>query len=374
MDKQESVPTITVAEWDERLRRQTTQSLFLRASLELTERCNLRCVHCYINRPAGDDCSRQRELSLTEWQSILNQVAEAGVLWLLVTGGEPLLRPDFAEFYRYAKRLGFHITLFTNGTLLTPDLADLFAKYPPWEVEITLYGATAETYERITGVPGSYSRCRQAIELLLERHVALNLKTMALTLNVDEIQAMQQLAGLWGVNFRYDPVIHSRFDGDHRPVSYRLTPEQIVALEREDPLRLQQWQDLCAKSYVRSNQAYLFTCGAGLSTFHIDPYGRLYPCLMARWLGYDLRTGSLAEAVCQFLPTVRNMLLTHDRTCWECDLRVICETCPAWARQETGDAEKPEPFRCHLAQLRKQELELTVQYAADSLAVGRAKE
>ncbi len=220
-------------------------------SLELTERCNLRCVHCYVNRPAGDDEVRRKEMTLAEWQGILDQVADAGTLWLLVTGGEPLLRPDFPDFYRYAKGKGLHVILFTNGTLLTPELADLLAEYPPWEIEITLYGATAEIYERVTGVPGSYDRCRRGIDLLLERGLALNLKTMALTLNVHELPAMQRMADDLGVRFRWDPAVHSRLDGDHRPLACRLSPEEIVALERQDPKRMQQWQEYCGRPGCR---------------------------------------------------------------------------------------------------------------------------
>jgi len=328
-------------------------------SLELTERCNLRCVHCYINRSAGDEEICRKEMTLAEWQGILDQVTEAGTLWLMVTGGEVLLRHDFPEFYQYAKRKGLHIILLTNGTLLTPELANLLAEYPPWETEITLYGATAQTYEQITGVPGSYARCRLGIDLLLERGLALNLKTMALTLNVHELLAMQRLADDLGVRFRYDPVIQSRLDGNRRPLAYRLSPEQIVALERQDPKRLQQWQEFCGRPWVRPDRSRLFVCGAGLHAFHLDPYGGLYPCLMARWLRYDLRVGSVGAAVCDFLPAVRRMMLTHDDTCWRCELMALCQKCPAWAYRETGDPEAPELFRCRLAHLRQQGLDLS---------------
>lgn len=335
-------------------------------SLELTERCNLRCVHCYVNQPAGDDRIRQREMTLPEWQGVLDQVVDVGTLWLLVTGGEPLLRPDFCDWYLYAKRKGLHIILFTNGTLLTPELADFLAEYPPWETEITLYGATAETYERVTGMPGSYARCRQGIDLLLERGLALNLKTMVLTLNVHELPAMQSLAEQLGVRFRYDPIIQSRLDGDHRPLACRLSPEEIVALERQDPLRMQQWYEFCGQSWIPANRKSLFKCGAGLHIFHLDPYGGLYPCLMTRWLRYDVRGGPVETAVRDFLPAVRRLTVTRDGLCAECDQLILCQNCPAWAYHETGDPEAPEPFRCRLAHLRQQELGLTVQLVTNA--------
>jgi len=327
------------------------------ASLELTERCNYRCVHCYINQPAGNATLRQQELTLAEWQHILDQMERVGVLWLLITGGEPLLRPDFPEVYLYAKHKGLHVTLFTNGSLITPDIADFLAANPPWEMEITLYGATAETYEAVTGIPGSYERCIRGIELLLERKVALNLKTMALTLNVHEIPVMKAMAENWGTHYRYDSNIHARLNQAHSPLAYRLSPEAIVKLELADAKRMEQWREFCNKPWGKVDPEALFTCGAASKTFHVDSYGGLYPCMMVRWLRYDLRGGALEEAMTSFLPEVRRMRLDHSRTCRECALLIPCKICPGWAYTSSGDPEAPDPFRCAIAQLRRETLE-----------------
>ena len=142
-------------------------------SLEVTERCNLSCVHCYINLPAGDQGARKRELNAVEIYDILDQIVEEGCLWLLLTGGEPFVRPDFLEIYTYAKKKGLLITLFTNGTTITPRIADHLAEWRPFAIEITLYGHSQETYERVTGVQDSYERCRRGIELLQERELPL---------------------------------------------------------------------------------------------------------------------------------------------------------------------------------------------------------
>ncbi len=353
---------ISAGDWLKKVLSQRQQRAIFKASVELTERCNYQCVHCYINQPAGDKALQQRELTLAEWQHILDQMADAGVIWLLVTGGEPLLRPDFREFHLYARQKGFHITLFTNGSLLTPEMVDFLAQNPPWEIEITLYGATAETYEAVTRIPGSYQRCIEGIERLLERKLALNLKTMALTLNAHELPAMQEMAQRWGVKFRYDPNIHSRYspnvlsciDRENTPLNYRLSPEAIHALECADPKRLQQVQEFCDLPWPVPDPDSLFTCGAGLKTFHVDAYGGLYPCIAARWLRYDLRAGSLAAALAEFLPSVRRLELTHNHTCRECELRVMCGICPAWAYTQLGDPEAADLFRCECARLRQQ--------------------
>ena len=130
----------------------------LAGTIELTRRCNHHCRHCYNNLPAGDSKALAEELNTDELLRILDELAASGCVWLLFTGGEILLRPDFLEIYIYAKERGFLITLFTNGTLITPQLADELARRRPFSIEITLYGATPETYERVTGVPGSFSR------------------------------------------------------------------------------------------------------------------------------------------------------------------------------------------------------------------------
>src|ERR1700704_3993540 len=153
---------------------------------EITCRCNLRCVMCYtdcFNRP---NFIRQ-ELTTPEILRIMDELAEAGTLELCLTGGEPLARPDFFELYEHAVRSGFLVTVFTNGTLIAEADADRFAALRPYRLEISLHGATQETFERITQGRGAHDRCLQAVQLLLERNISLVLKTTAMTLNQHEV-------------------------------------------------------------------------------------------------------------------------------------------------------------------------------------------
>jgi len=154
------IPEISLAQFGERLyNNAVAKRIPITGSFELTFRCNLSCAHCYCNLPPNDQDTIEKELSTEEVFNILDQIAEAGCLWLLITGGEPLLRPDFFEVYTYAKKKGFIITLFTNGTLITPEIADYLVQWPPFKVEITLYGVTSETHESVTGIPGSFKLC-----------------------------------------------------------------------------------------------------------------------------------------------------------------------------------------------------------------------
>ena len=137
------------------------------------------------------------------------------------------------------------MTLFTNGTQITEAIADTLVEWPPFAIEITLYGRTRETYERLTGVPGSFDRCMRGIRLLKERGLPLALKTVAVTLNRHEISDMQRFATEeLGVTFKFDGMINARIDCSHSPLEVRLTPGEMVQLDFEDPVREAEWSRL----------------------------------------------------------------------------------------------------------------------------------
>ncbi len=356
MDDCSSIPQLGYGEFSEWMHRKVgNQHIPIVGSFEVTLRCNLHCQHCYI--PPERRASRsERELSLPEIERILDEVADAGCLWLLLTGGEPLLRRDFIDIYIYAKRLGLILTLFTNGTMLTPRITDTLAEWRPFNIEITLYGATQETYEKITGIPGSYTRCRRGIDLLLEHNLPLGLKTMVMTLNRHELDQMKSLAASLGVEFHFDPILQSAIDGSARPTRLRLPPEQVVEVEKADPARARMWpksmrENLKQKEKNRS----LFLCSAGKSSFHIDATGRLSMCVTNRNPSYNLRAGSFTEAWELFMPTLTSRQCSDLYQCAGCELRFICAQCPASAELECQDAEAQIEYLCQLTKIRYEE-------------------
>ena len=178
-------------------------------SIELTHRCPLECQHCYNNLPMADKTARNSELTLVEYQRLLDEMAEAGTFWVLFTGGEIFARADFLDIYAYAKSKGFLITLFTNGTMLTERIANYLAEYRPFAIEITMYGATRATYEALTQIPGSYDRCIRGIRLLLDRKLPLKLKTVPTAINRHEVYEMQRMAQEdFGVDFKFDTLVN----------------------------------------------------------------------------------------------------------------------------------------------------------------------
>ena len=204
-----------------------------------------------------------------------------------------------------------------------------------------------------TGV-GKSQTSRRVIELLMERDIPLRLKMMVMTLNAHELAGARAFADELGLPFRYDAMINGALDGLCHPTQLRLSPEEVVQFDLADEARLESWQEFCER-YVnpsRTASTRLYPCGAGLRSFHIDPYGRLSPCIISREPSYDLRSGSFAEAWHDFLPRVRALEAGPDDECSRCALRPLCGQCPGWAQLEHGDPEKPVDFLCRVAHLR----------------------
>ncbi len=358
--------TLSYGEFSQSFHQRTMQRhLPLSGAIEVTRRCPLACVHCYNNLPMADRDAASSELTLAEHCRILDELADAGCLWLLFTGGEIFARRDFLDIYAHAKSRGFLITLFTNGTLITPRIADYLAASRPFAIEITLYGRTRETYERLTGIPGSYDKCLRGIQLLRERGLPLALKTVAVTVNVHELQAMQAFAEELGVPFKYDGMMNPRVDCSQSPLAVRLTPEECVALDLDDEKRVSEWREIAREFAGPANPPEhadeVYHCGGGVSSFAIDPQGGLSLCVLSQRDKFDLRTGSLHDGWHGALRQVRARKARSVTKCTTCELKSsLCGMCPANGELENGDAESPVDFLCRVAHLRAYALELPV--------------
>jgi len=326
----------------------------LQGSIELTYRCNLACTHCWVNLPTGDRAARARELTAAELHRITDEIVDAGTLWLLLTGGEVFVRPDFFEIYRYMKRKGLLVSIFTNGTMITERVADQLAERPPTRLEISLYGVTAPTYRAMTNVD-ALDRCLRGIRLLLDRGITLKLKSVVTTANYDEFLAIREYSMReFGIVFRYDPNINFRkVEGraGSAPAAVRVSPEKIVALD----LALDAEATEARRRYEAPSPIggeYVFTCGAGINTFHVDPYGRMSSCMMVPSIGYDLRSGSFREGWESFFDRIVNRKKTKSIRCDTCAIAGTCDSCPGWGDLEHGDLEAPVDYLCELSHRR----------------------
>jgi radical SAM protein with 4Fe4S-binding SPASM domain len=342
--------------WKRLMDRAYAQRIPIAGSIELTARCNLKCVHCYICGASDGGI----ELTLSELKRLIDQIVDEGCLWLLVTGGEPLIRGDFPNFYSYARRKGLLVSVFTNGTLLTETMAAKLAELTPSSVEITLYGRTERTYEAVTGVPGSYRRCIRGIELALDLGLPVGLKTMVLSLNKHELWDMKAYAEQLGVSFRFDSSVNARLDGGREPVKYRIPPEEVVELDVVDQKRARLMAEFAEKYRGKARMpAMLYQCGGGVNSFHVDAYGRLSICMMSRTPAWELRYGLFSEAWADFIPSLTQKERRRITPCVECELNALCEQCPGWGMTESGDPETPVEYLCRIAHLRDQYLQQT---------------
>lgn len=350
--------------------------------LDLTERCNLNCKHCYINHPANDLKSKSLELTIEEINSIAYQAADIGTMWCLLSGGEPLLRSDFTEIYLSLKKRGFLINLFTNATLINEHHIELFKSYPPRDLEVTVYGITEETYESVTRIPGSFSAFMRGLNLLLGNDIKVTLKAMVLRSNKHELNEIKKFCEERTSNqFRFDPLLHLRYDSDPlrnmEIINARLSPIEIVALEIEDKKRFQgmldnfdhlifpavitydDCQGIDNRNNLRECESFckLFKCGIGKNEYAISYDGQLCLCstLRAPGMTFDLRVGSLQEGL-NFLRRKIGEMDTESveilKTCKSCNNVNLCMWCPAMAYLETGDLEGVVPYFCEVAHAR----------------------
>ena len=327
----------------------------LNATLELTYRCNNKCIHCYCSLSEHDRGAAEGELSRNEIEKLFDELEGMGCLWLLITGGEPLLRPDFREIYLSAKKHGFIVTVFTNGILINDEIADLFLEFHPFAVELTMYGATKETYEKITRVKGSYVRYREGLQRLLKRKVRVKLKAMAMTMNRHEMHGMNEIADELGCHFRFDPLLHKRIDAGtySDPERYRLSPDEVVMLDTEFPERMQAYKEFCQGTVTEGKESdTVIDCGAGSSTLHVMPDATVLPCAMLLNKGISLRKKALKEIWdSDFLCVVRE----KKKFCLKCDscaLQSFCEQCAGWSFVEHGRIDCEAQYLCNIAHKR----------------------
>ncbi len=362
-----SSPLPELALWDGLRERRVPFSF----DLELTARCNNDCRHCYINLPAGDQEARRKELAPAEISEIADQAVRLGALWCLLSGGEPLLRPDFAEIYLGLRRKGLLVSLFTNACLVDQEHVALLRKHPPRDVEVSVYGVSRETYEAVTRRPGSYAAFRRGLDLLLQGGIKVRLKAMALRSNVHELPEIAAFCRAHTRDyFRFDPLLHLRYDGDARRnaeiQAERLSPAEIVAIEQADEERAGALERTCDRlivpGYAEHHCDHLFHCGAGNGSFTVS-YDGIFRLCADLWhpdTTYDLRQGTLAEAWQELVPRVRDMRSSDRRFvdgCRACPIVNLCLWCPAHAYLESGALDAFSPYFCEVAHRRAEALE-----------------
>ncbi|MBF0198176.1 MAG: radical SAM protein [Planctomycetes bacterium] len=321
-------------------------------TIELIENCNFRCLHCYQGQEKHKEI-----LSGQEWMEIAGQLEKEGMLWILLTGGEPLLHPDFIEVYTYLIRKGFLVTLFTNGALFKEEHFELLKRYPPFSVEITLYGSSEEMYEKITGTRSSFEKVMATSKRLLTDKIPLQLKTVVMKPLLDDFWNLAKIASDLGVRFRFDTKIDPSIYGESLN-HLRMSPTEKLDLEeayfgeeliKKDSEYLTSYRNGVAKKRTEAEKEKLYTCGAGKSSCFIDFRGRVHACIVDRYneANYSLKKYSFKEIWNEMIPKIINQKRTKiDAKCASCEVTALCDTCPALAKLATGDREGRPDYVC----------------------------
>jgi MoaA/NifB/PqqE/SkfB family radical SAM enzyme len=300
----------------------------LAANLELTYRCNWRCVFCY--NPRHHDL---RGLTTERWLALLDELRELGTLYVALTGGEPLSHPEFLTIARGVRERAFALRILTNGALVTEALAAEIAALRPLAAELSLHGACAETHERATATPGSFAAMLRGLDRLLAAGVAVVLKTPLTRLNEAEMDGMRGIAEERGVPWRVDPVLTPRDDGDPGPLAFRASPGAVDRMFRA----LAEQGQLPHEERVRGGT----NCGLGRTTLAIDPEGNVFPCLQWRRapLGNvrEAPLGAIWASSAERVAAAAAARAANDRMLDEGGALAVFPFCPALAQQNTGD-------------------------------------
>ncbi|MDI6841024.1 MAG: radical SAM protein [bacterium] len=266
--------------------------LFLyKVHFNLTNACNLRCIHCLMVGQSSKD-----ELTTKEVKNILDQLADLGCFELTFSGGEPLLRDDFVDILEYSFKKGFYVFLLTNGTLLTNQIVDRFNSYPI-EVQVSLEGSRAEIHDKIVGVNGAFKRIMEGIDMLNKKGIKWWAAQSIIKENFDDIDDFQCLAEKLGIRVYAIPLILPALNRDLSPTYHRLSDDELQALFAKVPLPPYLKDDtLPMGKEARLN----FKSRVRLATRHycvIDSHGKVYPSLYHFWTpeAGDLRKQALSD-------------------------------------------------------------------------------
>lgn len=300
----------------------------LKAMFELTYKCNFQCIHCYI-------CpnKEKKELTTSQVKQVLLQLKNAGCLHVGFTGGEIFLRKDIFEILDCAKSNGFRISLLTNGFLIDEDKARKIASLGTSlnRVDVSVLGATRETFEKITQKDNSFYKVMDSIKFLKDCGVDVQIKTTLMKTNKDEFFMIKQLAEKIGTMFRYGLNISPKVDGNANPLVLQVKPEEIHQIKNKlasspnvvDEKNLRNWDP------KNSGKKCLFRCGAGQTEVSISAYGEMNFCLEIHYPEYNILKGSFKEGWERLRDLVENWQPDENYLCENCVLARFCSWCPA---------------------------------------------
>ena len=324
----------------------------LSVHIDLTMRCNERCMHCYRvieNRP---------ELTTAELKALLDDVARAGALYLTFSGGEVFLRKDLFELIEHARRRHFDVRLKSNALLMTAEKAARLRELAVRQVDISIYSADAAVHDWVTKIPGSLERSLQGAVLLRDAGVTVKLNCPLMRQNVGQYKEVRALAERLGVLCGFDPMITAKNDGDASPIALRITRSELKTVLHDPALNPDCGTSLSPAAAPGGTRADLddIPCGASHNACYISAYGDVMPCVAMPIPCGNVRDEPFAEIWHRSpeMERVRSIRIRDLHTCSSCSASAFCSRCPGQALVETGDLYGPSPANCEHALARAQ--------------------
>ena len=323
-------------------------------TFELTVRCNLRCKMCLFRHADSENKElKEKELTAEQWINIARQAAEAGTISMLITGGEPMIRPDFCEIWEGIYKQGFLITLYTNATLVTDQIIETLKKYPPHKIGVTIYGASPKIYEKVCGDGKAFRKVVDGIHRLLNLPSQIEFRTTIIKDNYPDFDNICELVKTeFGEQYKLiqTRLVTSAVRGGCADVKRcRLEPEQNVELAFHRGIKL--IKDFIGESYDEKNlqaeyrdenmdspfepRITLFGCNAGMQDYTISWNGYLLGCQMMGNFAEDAVAKGFQKAWEDFPKQVK--LPELNENCKNCENDRICNVCSASRYAETGD-------------------------------------
>jgi radical SAM protein with 4Fe4S-binding SPASM domain len=310
------------------------------ASLEVTRRCNLRCVHCLRGPSHPDDGLTKEEIC-----RLMDQLADLGCMRLVFTGGEPFARPDFLTIVEYAWQRRMATVILTNGTLITPELAGALSDLHVHEFQVSLYGASPQVHEAVTRVPGSFLATLRGIRQLIDQGLRVRIMMPVLALNVQEVGAVRALCEELGADFQRSLLLFSGDDGSDDPLSFLATDEQVHWLAGEEAATGSSLNSADGTIEYALDRPL---CTAGFQQLGVGPDGSVYPCGALRLPAGNIRNQALAEIWCTsaVLEQVRRARPLFPASCTTCQLQKNCFWCPGLSLALAGEMRTPNHQDC----------------------------
>lgn len=341
------------------IRRAKLKKSPINGSLELLPLCNMDCDICYVRLSPSEMKKKGRLRTADEWLKLARQMEKAGVLFLLLTGGEPLLYPDFKRLYLELRKMGMILTINTNGTLIDEEWAEFFGKHKPRRINITLYGAKEETYSSLCHYPGGFNKTIKGIQLLKEHDVDVKVSCSITKANYNDVKKIFSIGRELNVPVHIDPYMMPANRERYLPFAMqaRVAPEEAAHISL-DTLKLQ-FSDDIFRQYVEQSIARVndpnfprgdghISCLAGNCSFTINWQGEMRPCVVMSEPSVPVFETGFDAAWKEICTSAQGMIINPK--CTKCCLRPLCKVCVAASLLETGSYDGIPEYLCRYSE------------------------